>query len=490
MSAYRGRTGGGHAGAVRAARLLTMAMLLQTRPLVSARELAQRLEVSERTVQRDVAELVAAGIPVVAVRGPAGGYRIADGYRHRTSGLSAAEAEAVTFLGLTGVASDLGFADVVGGAQLKLLAGTTPEGRERARRVASRFHLDTDRWFGTAEPAPALVALARAVWDDRRVRVRHHRRTGERTERVLDPLGLVLKGEWYLLAAREGELRTYRVSRLEAVQVLAEAARRPASFDLQQAWGAHLACVQAGREELVVRVRAHPRALPGLRRVASAAAQPHLPVVADGLPVDAAGRVELAVAFDARSWAVSTLLGLAPDVEVLAPADVRAEVARRARAAAAQHAGPPPGPLGDGAVLDLPVDGRGEVDGGVVRVAGGGVDDLPLAGGGGGAVVAGEEPVRQAGDRAADQGREPEQPELLQRRAPGEQGRAGGARGVHRGVRHGDAHQVDQGQGQPDGQRPEALRGAPVGGAEDDEQEETRQDDLGDQRRRQRVPAG
>ncbi|WP_432573845.1 helix-turn-helix transcriptional regulator [Kineococcus sp. SYSU DK005] len=359
---------------MRAARLLTMAMLLQTRPMVTARELARRLGVSERTVQRDVAELVAAGIPVVAVRGPAGGYRIADGHRHRTSGLSAAEAEAVTFLGLTGVAADLGFAEVVGGAQLKLLAGTTPEGRERAQRVSSRFHLDTDRWFGTAEPAPALVALARAVWDDRRVRVRHHRRTGERTERVLDPLGLVLKGEWYLLAAREGELRTYRVSRLDAVEVLAEPARRPAGFDLQSAWRAHLACVQAGRELLRGRGPPHPRALPGLRRVASASAQAGMPVVADGLPADAAGRVELVVAFDARSWAVSTLLGFAPDVEVLAPADLRAEIAQRARLAAAQHAGPPrepppegpppegrpPGhPLPDGAVLDLAVDGGG-----------------------------------------------------------------------------------------------------------------------------------
>ncbi|MCI2238676.1 WYL domain-containing protein [Kineococcus sp. TRM81007] len=328
---------------MRAARLLTMAMLLQTRPLVTARELAEHLEVSERTVQRDVAELVAAGIPVVSVRGTAGGYRIADGYRHRTSGLSAAEAEAVTFLGLGGVAQDLGFADVVGGAQLKLLAGTTPEGRERARRVASRFHLDTDRWFGTAEPAPALVALARAVWDDRRVRVRHHRRTGETTERVLDPLGLVLKGEWYLLAQREGELRTYRVSRLDAVRVLDEPVRRPAGFDLDRAWREHLARAEAAREALEVTVRAHPWALPGLRRVASAAAQPHLPVVADGLPLDAAGRVELRVAFDAREWALTTLLGFGPDVEVLAPADVREAVAARARATACLYEqGPSP----------------------------------------------------------------------------------------------------------------------------------------------------
>ncbi|WP_432492604.1 helix-turn-helix transcriptional regulator [Kineococcus auxinigenes] len=328
---------------MRAARLLTMAMLLQTRPLVTARELAERLEVSERTVQRDVAELVAAGVPVVSVRGVAGGYRIADGHRHRTSGLSAAEAEAVTFLGLGGVAEDLGFADVVGGAQLKLLAGTTPEGRERARRVASRFHLDTDRWFGTAEPAPALLALARAVWDERRVRVRHHRRTGERTERVLDPLGLVLKGEWYLLAQREGELRTYRVSRLADVEVLEDRARRPAGFDLQRAWREHLARAEAAREALEVTVRAQPSALPGLRRVASAAAQPHLPVVADGLPVDAAGRVEVRVAFDAREWALTTLLGFGADVEVLAPADVREAVAARARATASLYEqGPPP----------------------------------------------------------------------------------------------------------------------------------------------------
>ncbi|WP_432545879.1 helix-turn-helix transcriptional regulator [Kineococcus sp. SYSU DK004] len=324
---------------MRAGRLLTMVLLLQSREQVSARELAERLEVSQRTVQRDVEELLAAGVPVRSVRGPAGGYRL-DGYRSKFAGLSPAEAEAVSFLGLAGPAAALGLGDVLGGVRLKVRAGLSPEGRERSDQVSARFHLDTDRWFGTAEPAPALAALARAVWEDQRVRVRHAGREGER-ERVLDPLGLVLKGEWYLLARRDGELRTYRVSRLREVEVLAEPARRPEGFDLRAAWAEHLARAEAARERVEAVVRAREEVLPGLRRVASASAQDAVPVVADGLARDGLGRVEVTVVFDSERWAVMALLGFGAAVEVLAPPWLRAEVAATAAATARLYEEPP-----------------------------------------------------------------------------------------------------------------------------------------------------
>ncbi|PPK92089.1 putative DNA-binding transcriptional regulator YafY [Kineococcus xinjiangensis] len=323
---------------MRASRLLTMTMLLQTRQRMTARELAEHLEVSERTVQRDVEALQAAGIPVVSTRGVAGGYRLAPGYRTRLSGLSPREAEAVAFLGLAGPAGELGLADVLGGARLKVLAGLTAEGRERAERVSGRFLLDTDRWFGSPEPTPALGTLAEALWEDRRVRVRHHRR-GEVVERVLDPLGLVLKSEWYLLALRDGQQRTYRVSRLEAVEVLAERVRRPAGFDLEGAWRAHRAELERRRVRVRVRVRADPELLPSLRRVSAAAAQAEVPVLAEDLPRDGDGRVVVEVGFDGERWAVMALLGLGAGVEVLDPPHLRGQLAAEVAALAALYAG-------------------------------------------------------------------------------------------------------------------------------------------------------
>ncbi|GAB7190938.1 YafY family protein [Kineococcus sp. NUM-3379] len=325
---------------MRAGRLLTMTMLLQTRQQMTARELAERLEVSERTVQRDVEALQAAGVPVVSTRGVAGGYRLAPGYRSGLTGLSPREAEAVAFLGLAGPAGDLGLADVLGGARLKVLAGLTSEGRERAEHVAGRFLLDTDRWFGGAEPAPVLGALAGALWEDRRVRVRHRRR-GEVVERVLDPLGVVLKGDWYLVALREGEQRTYRVSRLEHVEVLPDPVRRPAGFDLQAAWREHRAGFERRPVAVRVRVRAAEEALPSLRRVAGAAAQGEVPVLPRDLPRDARGRVEVEVGFDSERWAVMALLGLGAAVEVLEPAGLRAALAREVRLLAELYGGAP-----------------------------------------------------------------------------------------------------------------------------------------------------
>ncbi|WP_345711652.1 helix-turn-helix transcriptional regulator [Kineococcus glutinatus] len=333
---------------MRASRLLTMTMLLQTRQQMNARELAERLEVSERTVQRDVEALQAAGVPVVSTRGVAGGYRLEAGYRTRLTGLSPREAEAVALLGLAGPAGELGLADVLGGARLKVLAGLTAEGRERAERVAGRFLLDTDRWFGSAEPTPALATLAGALWEDRRVRVRHHRRGGEVVARVLDPLGLVLKAEWYLLALRDGQPRTYRVSRLADVEVLAEPARRPAGFDLPRAWREHRSGLERHAAAVRVRVRADPGVLPSLRRVASAAGQAQVPVLAEGLPRDERGRVELEVLFDGERWAVMSLLGMGAAVEVLAPGRLRRQVAAQARALAALY--------GDGSRADAEID--------------------------------------------------------------------------------------------------------------------------------------
>jgi predicted DNA-binding transcriptional regulator YafY len=328
---------------MRASRLVELLLHLQVRGQASCGELARRLEVSERTVQRDVEALVAAGVPVRTMRGPAGGYRLEGGYRTRLTGVGAEEAAALSFLGLAGPAGELGLAGVLDVARTKVWAALTGEARERAQRSAERFHLDPVRWYGTPEPTPCLAELADAVWHDRRVRIRHVR-AGTVVERTVDPLGLVLAaGDWYLVGLRrsdgtngtdgieDGERRTYRVSRIRAVELLDERAHRPAAFALGPTWAQARRDLERRHDLVEVTIRVDAAALPRLRRSVAVAGQERVDVtVADG-------RVELTVPFEGESWACTVLLGLGAAVEVLAPAPLRARIAEQLRAAAARY---------------------------------------------------------------------------------------------------------------------------------------------------------
>jgi predicted DNA-binding transcriptional regulator YafY len=221
---------------MRATRLVSLLLLLQTRGRLTAPELAERLEVSVRTIHRDIESLAAAGVPVEAIRGPAGGYRLPGGYRTRLTGLTADEAEALFAAGMPGPAAELGLGGELAAARLKVLAALPAELQERATRAQRLFHLDTRGWFRAEDRVPQLPALAAAVWRGCRVRIRY--REGRRVvRRTLDPLGLVLKGgAWYLVAHRAAGMRVYRISRVVSVRHLEEELRRPRGFDLARYW--------------------------------------------------------------------------------------------------------------------------------------------------------------------------------------------------------------------------------------------------------------
>src|SRR6201987_4826857 len=207
---------------MRATRLVSLLLLLQTRGPQTATELGALLDVSIRTVNRDVEALVAAGVPIDAVRGPAGGYRLAGGYRTRLTGLTADEAEALFAAGVPGPAAELGLGGELAAARLKLLAALPSKLQERATRAERLFHLDARGWFRAEDSVPHLPALASAVWSGCRVRIRY--REGMRVvQRTIDPLGLVIKaGAWYLVAHRVAGMRVYRVSRVVSVRPLDE----------------------------------------------------------------------------------------------------------------------------------------------------------------------------------------------------------------------------------------------------------------------------
>lgn len=221
-----------------ASRLLSMLMLLQTRGRMSARELATHFEVTVRTIHRDIDQLSAAGVPVYAERGRNGGFRLQHGYRTMLTGLNPSEAETLFLAGVPGAAAQLGLADALATARLKLLAALPANLQPGAERIAARFHLDAGAWFHDVDQLPSLPVIARAVWGDRILKLRY-RPAGE-TEgrpRRLAPLGLVLKsGIWYLVAQSGKSIRTYRAANILDAEICEETFTRPRQFDLAAHW--------------------------------------------------------------------------------------------------------------------------------------------------------------------------------------------------------------------------------------------------------------
>lgn len=376
---------------MRAARLIKMVLLLQSRPSMTAAELARELEVSERTVGRDVLSLSEAGVPVYADRGRAGGYRLIGGYRTRLTGLGRSEAEALFLSGVPGALREMGLADAASAARLKVSAALLPELRDAATGVAQRFHLDAPGWYHEPETPAALPTVADAVWDDRCLSACYRRKDAE-VRRELEPYGLVLKaGVWYLAArarpaaprpadgtsprpaagtdtgsgagaepgsgpgtnagsragtnagggAAPSGFRVYRVDRFTAVTASEERFVRDEEFDLPAFWEerAEQFVRSLLREEVVLRLTERGiRQLPHVTE-ASAARTAIERARQEGAP-DARGWLTVTLAVENAEVAYAQLLGLGPEGEVLAPAALRARFAAAARRTAALYDGP------------------------------------------------------------------------------------------------------------------------------------------------------
>ncbi|MEU7920511.1 YafY family protein [Micromonospora zamorensis] len=307
---------------MRASRLISLLLLLQARGSMTAGELARELEVSERTVYRDVLALSAAGVPVYADRGRAGGYRLLGGYRTRLTGLTRDEAEALFLSGLPGPAGDMGLADAVAAAELKVLAALPPALRDAPARAGQRFHLDVPGWFRETAPPPWLTELARAVWRDRVVELRYRRGDREVTRRV-QPYGLVLKsGVWYLVGRVDDDTRTYRVDRVTGVEVGEESFDRDEGFDLAGHWREQAGSFLRTVLRAEVTVRLSPAGLRQLRHLVDAPFVYDELVAAAGAP-DGQGWVVGQLPVESVEVAYHQLLGLGPEVEVLGPPELR-----------------------------------------------------------------------------------------------------------------------------------------------------------------------
>ena len=298
---------------MRASRLIALLLELQSRPHATAAELAARLEVSVRTIYRDVGALQAAGVPLWTEAGPGGGIRLVDGWTGRLDGIALDEAGALFLAGAV--------------ARAEVLATLPRDLAARAGRIRERLHVDAPDWFTRQDDVPQLAAVADAVWTERRLDLRY----GVAQRRV-DPLGLVLKaGRWYLVAAHRGQPRTYRVSRIEQAEVRAEPAVRPPGFDLETWWQASAADFDRSIRHTEVRLRVSPR---GLRVLAQALT---LPTAPEPGPAGADGWFTLTVPAETDTIAAHQLLALGPDVEVIAPRTVRRALAEAGAAMAVRN---------------------------------------------------------------------------------------------------------------------------------------------------------
>lgn len=307
-----------------------MVLLLQSRPAMTAAELAQELEVSERTVARDAQALSEAGVPVYADRGRAGGYRLVGGYRTRLTGLARSEAEALFLSGLPSALREMGLEDVASAARLKVSAALLPSLRDASASAARRFHLDAPGWYQEPVTPELLPAVAEAVWDDRIVHARY-RRGGrdEEVERELAPYGLVLKaGVWYLCARVAADFRVYRIDRFSAVAVSDERFARDERFDLPGFWDERAAQFAHSLLRTEVTVRVSPE---GVRRLPYALDRSAVHDALDAAgPADARGWLTVTLPVETLDIAYSQLLALGPELEVLEPAALRARFAAAA----------------------------------------------------------------------------------------------------------------------------------------------------------------
>ena len=319
---------------MRADRLLSLVLLLQARGRATAQALAAELEVSVRTVYRDLEALVAAGVPVLTESGPGGGCRLMEGYRFPLRGLSPDEAEALLILGVPGVLRELGLDAALDAAQRQI---RVTAGLEAGGQPAQLVHLDMPRWFGSQEDVPCLRDLARALRSGRRLALGYRApgEAGGAEPRVVGPLGLVNKaGLWYLVAVSAGRvhdrsgIRVFRVARIASARPLAEPFERPVDFELAAFWRQWSAEFEASRPRLPVTLRASPRALAMLGEVFGQAAGPAL---AAALPPDEDGWRVVTLSFEHERAAVGRLAGFGGQVEVQSPPSVRTGLVATAR---------------------------------------------------------------------------------------------------------------------------------------------------------------
>lgn len=318
---------------MRADRLLSVVLSLQVKERVTARELAEQLEVSERTIYRDMDALSSVGIPVVSERGIHGGWRLLDGYRANLSALNLTEIQALFLSQPDTLLADLGLQQAARAALLKLLASLPALYRPHAEAMRQRLYVDLSGWNRSKEEVSWLPVVQETLWNDRKLNLVYQRHDGKAVERVVDPLGLVAKGNvWYLVAGIDDEIRTYRVSRIQSATVIDKPSARPHNFDLAAYWAQSTSDFFAALPRYAAVVRASPDILPRLRYSGTFAKLEQID------PPDADGWSQVRLHFDTEEEAREYVLGFGTHMEVIEPPELRDRVIEMAKAIIAFYA--------------------------------------------------------------------------------------------------------------------------------------------------------
>ena len=307
---------------MRADRLVSIMLLLQARQRMTAGELAEQLEVSERTIHRDMDALSIAGIPVMSERGKNGGWSLVEGYQTRLNGLNPDEIQAL-FMGQPAhILADLGLQDASQAALLKLYAALPAIRRHEAESVRNRIHIDSAGWHPRAQQTNIdLPILQQAIWQEHALAITYERGNGEITKRIVEPLGLVAKGSiWYLVAHIDDEMRNYRVSRIHQATITEQRFTRPPDFDLSSYWAQSTSEFVATLPRYIAQVRVDSAILPRMHYTERFAK------IQEVGTVDENNWCEVVIRFDTEDEACRYILGFGPQMEVLEPQDLRAKV--------------------------------------------------------------------------------------------------------------------------------------------------------------------
>lgn len=310
---------------MRADRLLSIMLILQAQGKTTTRALAKTLEVSRRTILRDIEALSIAGVPVHADAGHGGGVYLDEHYRVSLTGLKESEVRALFVSTHSGPLHDVGLGGAAESTLLKLFVTLSSLHQQEAERIRQRIHLDPSWWWHKGETLPHLETLKAAVFDDYRVSVRYERGDGQVVERILEPYGLVAKASvWYLIARRDDALRTYRVSRFIAVEALYERFERDSAFHLAQYWHAHADEFVAGMPHFAFTLRLNAARLPFLKLYASGRYTIRT-TSPDGMHLVVDAR------FSSLEEARMLVLGLGTDAEIIEPDTLREAVLLQAQ---------------------------------------------------------------------------------------------------------------------------------------------------------------
>lgn len=311
---------------MRADRLISMLMLLQTRGRMTAQALAIELEVSERTIYRDIFALSTAGVPVYAERGPGGGVSLIERYRSDLTGLNKDEVQALFMLSIPPALSDLGLGQELKAALLKLSATLPATLRGDQQRVRQLIHIDPQSWeqSRSEDALPHLQTVQQAIWNGNVLEVRYYSMVGEWTgplEAVIHPYGLVAKGgKWYLVGYRRDHIAVLRVDYLLDVRITSEASARPDDFDLVAFWNQWCQQAAENRPYFPVLARLAPKLIPSLPALFGEGIQAYLQEA--GEP-DEMGWIALELPFEYHEQALERLLPLGSSIEVLEPISLR-----------------------------------------------------------------------------------------------------------------------------------------------------------------------